>query len=245
MCRDQWGYQSKQSRNYNDRGNIGHCSNPIIVSNHSVVLQTDASVHGWRVTIPISSCGYRWDAQEASLLQIHVINYLEMLGAFYGLKSYCSEMHHLHVRLQIDNTTMVTYTNYMGGIKSVSCDMLAYLIWCITRNIWISAIYLPGRHNMGADTRSRKFNDNTEWMSNREIFIEIVTRYGVPDIDLFASRLNHQLPKYVSWEPDPGEIAVDAFSLHWDGMCLCAFPPFCLISRCLLKIEQTLPQAFW
>ena len=108
----------------------------------------------------------------------------------------------------------------MGEIKSESCDRLANLIWnwCITRNIWLSAIYLPGRYNIVADTRSRKFNDNTEWMLNHEVFNNVVARYGMPDIDLFASRLNHQLPKYVSWETDPGAVAVDAFSLHWGGM---------------------------
>ena len=89
-----------------------------------------------------------------------------------------------------------------------------------------------------ADKRSRIFKDNTEWMLNPQIFKNIVSRYGVPDIDLFASRLNHQLPKYVSWEHDPGAVAVDAFSLHWGNTFFYAFPPFCLIGQCLKKIAQ-------
>ena len=28
-------------------------------------------------------------------------------------------------------------------------------------------------------------------------------RFGKPDIDLFASRLNHKLEKYISFRPDP------------------------------------------
>lgn len=55
-------------------------------------------------------------------------------------------------------------------------------------------------------------------MLDRKVFADIVARYGTPDIDLFASRLSHQLPNYVSWEPDPGAAAMDAFSLHW-GYC--------------------------
>lgn len=105
------------------RQNIRHCSSPII--GNPSALQ---SAHGWGATNSISSCGGRWDAHEAFLLQTLGINYLEMLGAFYGLKAYCSEMHHLHVRLQIDNTTVVAYINHMGGIKSISCDNLANAI---------------------------------------------------------------------------------------------------------------------
>ena len=34
---------------------------------------------------------------------------------------------------------------------------------------------------------------------------------GNPSIDLFASRLNHQVSCYVSWKPDPGAAFIDAF----------------------------------
>ena len=36
--------------------------------------------------------------------------------------------------------------------------------------------------------------------------------------DLFASRLTHQLPKLVSWKPDPIAIHSDAFSLDWASL---------------------------
>lgn len=72
------------------------------------------------------------------------------------------------------------------------------------------------------------FNDNIERMLNRTVFNEITIRFGTPDLDLFASRLN----------PDPGAESVDAFSLNWGGMYIYAFPPFCLINRCLTKIKQ-------
>ena len=119
------------------------------------------------------------------------------------------------------------------------CNELANTIWlwCIQRNIWISATYLPGELNTVADTRSRKFNDNIEWMLNPQIFTKITAKFGKPDIDLFASRLNHQVPTYVSWEPDPGAMAMDAFSLDWGKWFFYAFPPFCLISRVLRKIQ--------
>ena len=44
-------------------------------------------------------------------------------------------------------------------------------------------------------------------------FQEIVCRFGKPDIDLFASRLNHKLDKYISFRPYPEAMAAGAFSI--------------------------------
>ena len=47
-----------------------------------------------------------------------------------------------------------------------------------------------------------------------------------PEIDLFASRLNAQFPRYEAYRPDPGAEAVDAF------------PPFSIIAAVLKKIKE-------
>ena len=103
----------------------------------SLILQTDVSALGWGATDMSSSCGGRWNVDETSLLQLRGINYLELLGTWYGLKAYCSTTRDLHVQVQIDNTTAVAYVNHMGGVKSQSCDRLANQIWswCIDQNI--------------------------------------------------------------------------------------------------------------
>ena len=44
---------------------------------------------------------------------------------------------------------------------------------------------------------------------------EIVSTFGKPNINLFASRINHQLSNYIFWRLDPGAKAVDAFSINW------------------------------
>ena len=46
------------------------------------------------------------------------------------------------------------------------------------------------------------------------MFKEIVSTFGKPDIDLFASRINHQLSNYISWRSDPGAKAADAHSIN-------------------------------
>ena len=55
------------------------------------------------------------------------------------------------------------------------------------------------------------------------------------EIDLFASRLNKQIGKYVSFKPDPEAFEVDTFSILWTNLKFYAFPPFSCISRCLQK----------
>ena len=75
--------------------------------------------------------------------------------------------------------------------------------------------HLPGVLNVEADAASREFNVRTEWMLRKDVFRDITCRFYLPQIDLFASRLNHQVPLYVSLLPDPGASAVDAFLLDW------------------------------
>ena len=138
-----------------------------------------------------------------------------------------------------DNTTAIAYINNMGGTKSLSCDIIATDIWqfCIKIGSWISAAHIPGIQNIVADKKSREFNDCTEWQLNTKIFEEIVKMLNLkPTIDLFATRLNKQLPKYVSWSPDPGSMATDAFSMTWTNFKFYAFPPFSVIGSVVSKI---------
>jgi len=58
------------------------------------------------------------------------------------------------------------------------------------------------------------------------------------EVDLFAAAWNRQLPKFVSWIPQPNATAVNAFALSWSNLKAYAFPPFALIPRRLLKIKR-------
>ena len=73
-------------------------------------------------------------------------------------------------------------------------------------------------------------------MLNQEVSQKLSQLWGPFEIDLFASRLNKQIDNYVSWKPDPGATAVDAFSILSDRKPFYGFLPFSLIPRCLQKI---------
>jgi hypothetical protein len=85
---------------------------------------------------------------------------------------------------------------------------------------------------------SRNHSVDMEWKLNTAVFTVIEDTYGPLFMDLFASRLNHQLQTYTSFLPDPNAIAVDVFSLNWNLNINYAFPPFSLIAQVLKKLEQ-------
>ena len=102
----------------------------------------------------------------------------------------------------------------MGTSHSVQCNAVTKEIWqfCIKHNIWLLAAYIPGKTNVEADEESRRENQDTEWMLNPDILSDALERLDVkPEIDLFASKLNHQFPRYVSYKPDLDAVAVNAF----------------------------------
>ena len=110
--------------------------------------------------------------------------------------------------------------------------------WCSTRGIILTAEYLSGKLNSTADGESRNVNDSREWMLNKNIFKQISTIMGKCQVDLFATRLNCQIQKIISWRNDPEAMAIDACLIPWATIYGYAFLPFCVIGHCLAKIAK-------
>ena len=101
-----------------------------------------------------------------------------------------------------------------------------------------TAKYLPSPLNVQADWQSRNVGDSSDWKLNPTVFRNICKILGQPDMNLFASRLCHQLQNYISWKPDPFSQGTDALQMSWSHQFPYAFPPFCLISKTLAKVVQ-------
>lgn len=201
-----------------------------------LTLSTDASMSGWGAALENNvSTGGRWTLQE----QEEHINVLEMQAALLGLQALCADLRDTHLKLLMDNTTAVAYVRQQGGSRSLKCNAIArdILQFCLTRNIWLSVSHIAGVDNVLADKESRVFNDQTEWMLDPEVYRDLTLCLGVPDADMFASRINHQCPKYCAWRPDPNAFAVDAFTVTWTNTFVYCFPPFSLVHRVLQKIQ--------
>ena len=128
-----------------------------------------------------------------------------------------------------------------GGLaRSQELLQVAKEIWdyLLANRIAITTEYLPSSLNIQADWQSRNHKDSSDWKLNPKIFSQIVKIRGIPQIDLFASRLNHQLPKYMSWHPDQGSSAVDSLQHSWRNLYEYAFPPFYLIGKVIAKVRK-------
>ena len=135
---------------------------------------------------------------------------------------------------------MVAYTRHQEGTHST---VLTEEVWnilnlCLTHNIQLLVKHIPGRFNTLADRMSRIDKPiSTEWSLNQEIANKIFQIMDFPSIDLFATRLNHRLPLYVSPIPDQKALSIDAISMDWNRIHAYAFPPFHLIQTVINKIR--------
>lgn len=219
--------------------NVKQTSNPVCHGKPDKIVYADASNLGYGYTCEGVSGGGKWTLDE---MDMH-INEKEITAVWFALLAMCGNDKNLHIRVFSDNVTCVSYLREFGGSHCLTVNEVARKIWLWAeeRNVWISSAHIAGVENVEADRKSRVFDDETEWMLNPTMFNELRQNH-FPDlcncIDMFASRINHQVPSYVSWKPDPGACAVDAFSLNWDDYkCVYLFPPFSIIAMTLQKIR--------
>ena len=214
-----------------------HSYNVVSHGQPEVTLTTDASLVGWGCMLGETRTGGSWSPDEKS----KHINYLELLAVYLALQSFTPQVTGKHVKVMVDNMTALSDINHMGTGKCKDRHQLVkdIWLWCMEHNVWLTAVHIPGAENIDADLQSRVFNTSTEWTLNKPIFAAAISKLGVsPNIDLFASRLDFQIQPYVSFHPDPGAIAINAFHMSWNPYLSYIFQPFCLISRILQKIQE-------
>ena len=206
----------------------------LVSGSPDLVIETDASRQGWGAFRNGVSTGGQWSQGES----LFHINCLELLAGAFAVKTFVKGKVQMRVRLLMDNLTAAHYINKMGGTKSPVLARLALDLWewCLHHNVLIEAQYLPGVLNVRADRESRVFLDHHDWKLDPLLFAELNQVWGPLEVDLFASRLSTQLPRFYSWRPDPHSEAVDAFSQDWSKVRGYAFPPFALVGRCLRQL---------
>ena len=205
----------------------------------TVTIYTDSSMKGWgaHFTNEDKQANGLWSDSERLL---H-INILEIKACFMGLLSFCNDMINVHVRVMMDSKTAIAYISSFGGTHSNRCNEEARNIWlwAIDRNIWLSTGFVRSADNKTADGLSRTFQTDLEYKLDPYVFQQLQAKLNfVPNIDLFASRLNHQLMPYVSYKPDPSAMCINAFTMNWWQHQFYAFPPFSILPKVLQKIRE-------
>lgn len=216
------------------KSHISDAVNTIKQQKYALEIFSDASLTGWGVTCNGETTYGAWDKSERNA---H-INYLELVAAYYALRCFATTKYDCEILLRIDNTTAIANINRMEGIQYPHLNSIARKIWqwCERRGLWITASDIASKENVEADQGSRTINIDTEWELAPWAFQTIVREFGVPEIDLFASRNNKKCKKFCSWHRDLEAFCVDAFTMEWTEYNFYVFPPFALVLRVLRKI---------
>ena len=107
-----------------------------------------------------------------------------------------------------------------------------------TRLTSLRAVNIPGALNQAADLLSRSGPPPGEWRLHAEVVANLWARFGVAQVDLFASRETTHCQMWFSLSYPCGPLGLDALSHEWPGGIFYAFPPIPLIPLVLERIRQ-------
>ena len=209
---------------------------PMHTETPSVDIMTDASAYGWGgVMIPFQVRG-TWGPS----LEGFSMNWKELRAIFLTLSYFVDQLQGRTVRVLSDNTTAIACLRRQG---SLVCPFLwnltrEILEMCQERSITLVPVHLRGVLNILADGLSRN-TLSTEWCLDRQTFVWICQLLGWPVVDLFGTRYNNQLPRFVSPYPDPLAVGWDAFSLEWEEFqSVYVFPPIQVLPEVVFRLSS-------
>ena len=152
------------------------------------------------------------------------------------------------VRVLSDSMTALACIRHQGSVHSGDLYFLSkeILEFCQAQGISLVPVHLSGILNVLADQGSRQGPIVTEWSLDRYTFLQICYFMGFfPEVDLFATRFNSQLLRFVSPFPDAMALAWDARFLNWSQFrSIYVFPPMNFILEVVMKLKDFLGKEF-
>ena len=113
-----------------------------------MIIDSNASLQGWGARCGIQTTRGAWSQKGYPPHQL-----LGVAGSNTSSTVICKKQVQTNILLRIDNTTAVAHINHLEG--PVSRDLTKDLwMWCLERNIHITAQHLPGIQNTIADAES-------------------------------------------------------------------------------------------
>lgn len=201
----------------------------------SIWLWTDASDEGWGGHIGDGTSVWgQWSTSE-STLHINLKEIRAVRLALVQLNPPSSR----RIVVSVDNVTAAFALRSWGSRKSLSVltEVRPLLDLCLSRNWWLEVLRIPSVSNVLADGLSRGYPLPSEWSLLPACRDHLFAWAGTPDVDLWATPFNRQLPVFVSPFLHPEASAVDALALNWnDWDFLYLFPPPALLEKSLLLL---------
>jgi hypothetical protein len=145
-----------------------------------------------------------------------------------------------HLHIQTDATSTHWCWDKGSKLEHMNDLIAPWKVALHQQGISYTASHLQGVDNTRADwlSRHQKSMDPKNYRLRPDIFRLAQRTFGYrAEVDLFASRLNHQLPRYGSWAPDPRSEG-NAFHRPWTNLRGWVNPPWDIIPQVLEKIEK-------
>ena len=95
----------------------------------------------------------------------------------------------------------------------------------IRKEIWYYC-RVPEKMNVEANRGTQEFKGSREWKMDPHRFRKICLAWGNPDIDLFATRVSHQIPQYMLWKLEPFSKGSGCIPNKLESNLCLRFPPF-------------------
>ncbi|MCG8432340.1 MAG: hypothetical protein MJA29_14375, partial [Candidatus Omnitrophica bacterium] len=219
-----------------DRGNTAQ-GVPLGAFRPDLTLFTDASLWGWGATLNQSAVSQPWCQADA----LRHSNVREMLAVIRAVEWFSRLLQGQKTLICSDNRATIANINKQGSVKAWGLTDLAWDFWSLVDGLGmdVQARFIPGHLNVAADQCSRGNQTiSTEWSIDPAVLTAIWSSWGTPDVDLFATRWNRKLAKFVSPVPDNLAWKVNALTFSWEGMFVYAFPPWKILQDVLMKIKE-------
>ena len=200
-------------------------------------VQVDSSLTGWGFQFSSGEMGSgSWSVSQQPS---HHINFLELKAIFLTINNSLSFVEGKNLLIESDSKSAVAYINRIGGSCSRNLCFLALELWelCLSHNINILAVHIPGKNNSSADYLSRHSSNHEYGLSQHAFNLLSASLSFSLNIDLFASAENKKLERYVSIFNDEHSYKSDAFSFKWCSN-VYAFPPIPMIQKTIHKIQS-------
>ena len=204
---------------------------PLHPLQHALQLFTDA----WGAHLGDYTARGLWSKSEGDL---H-INLLELKAVLLALRQFERLCWNQTILVCTDNTTVVSYINKEGGyeIRLSLCPPLETPSLAQPEGDCVTSPTHPGSPECHCrQTVPTQTGDSDRMVSPSGDFHLLCRRWHAPAVDLFATRFNHKLPRFVSPVPDRLAWQADALSLRWEDLDAYAFPPTVLLGQVVSKL---------
>ena len=123
--------------------------------------------------------GVNWVEMVRKEENLH-INVLELIAAKFAILTFTEGQSNIAIHLHIGNKTALSYLLKMGGAHNKELLHISKSIWSyvLSKQIGMSAEYLPSALDVHADWESRNAKDNSDSKLDVSVFQEIATHMG-------------------------------------------------------------------